>query len=108
LSWQFGLAGASAAVLLASAATLAIDLRYVVRRVTPIPAWHFAGAPLLAATCIAALLLATRELSFPVRVLIAVGSWAGAVAIFRVLPRDELRFMLQLVRPTRDRSPGGS
>ena len=108
LSWKFGLPGASAAVLTAAAATLAMDLVYVVRRVARIPFWHFAGAPLLATSCIAVLLLSTSELSLPIRMLIAVGSWVGAVAIFRVLPRDELRFMLQLVMPTRNRSPGGS
>jgi O-antigen/teichoic acid export membrane protein len=105
LSAQFGLQGASAAVLAASAVTVAIDLRYVVRRVTRIPVWHFAGAPLLAALCVAVLMLATDRLSFPLRMLIAIGSWAGAVAIFRVLPREELRFMWRLVTPARGKTP---
>jgi O-antigen/teichoic acid export membrane protein len=108
LSWIFGLAGAAAAVLFASATTLAIDLRYVVRRVTHIPVWRFAGAPLLAALCAAVLRFASDGLPLLLRALIAVGAWVGAVASFRIFPRDELRFMWQLVAATRSKRSKGS
>lgn len=106
LSWRFGLAGGAAAVLIAAAMTLAIDLRYVASRATRFPLWHFAGAPLLAASCVAALMFATDHLSLLLRALIAIGSWAAAVASFRVLPREELRFMWQLVNSSRGKVPG--
>ncbi len=101
LSWFIGLPGASLAVLLASAATLAIDLRYVVTRVARFRIWHFAGAPVLAALCVAVLIIATDALPLMFRALAAIGSWAVAVALFRLLPREELQFMRRLVTPSR-------
>lgn len=97
LSGDFDLPGASAAVLLASAATLAIDLKYVARRVTPIPIWRSAGAPLLAALCVAAIMFATDGVPTSLRALIAIGSWAGVVAIFGVLPWSELAFVVRVL-----------
>lgn len=106
LSQLVGLQGASIAVLLAAAATLAMDLRHVVARLTPFGAWHFAGAPLAASACVAVLILATGRLGLPLQALIALGSWCAAVALFRVLPLEELRFMRRLVTSARGGSAG--
>ncbi len=99
LSRILGLPGAALAVLLSSAMIMAIDLRYLVRNVIAIPVWHFAIAPLIAAFSVACLMLAADHVSFAPRALVAVGSWAVAVALFRVLPRDELSFIWWLFRP---------
>lgn len=107
LSRFFGLQGAAMAVLLASASMLAFDLRHVVGCVARIETWHLIWAPLLAASSVALFMLVTSHLSFPLRALVAVGSWAAAVAVFRVLPREELRFMRHLVNPSRDGEAGG-
>jgi PST family polysaccharide transporter len=106
LSRLIGLQGASIAVLCASAATLAMDLRHVRARLTPFAGWHFAGAPLAAALCVAVLILATDGLAFPLHALLAIGSWGAAVALFRVLPREELQFMRRLVVPSRGGTGG--
>jgi O-antigen/teichoic acid export membrane protein len=101
LSRTLGLPGAALAVLLSSAMTMAIDLGYLVRNVIAIPVWHFAIAPLMTAVSVACLMLAVDHVSFALRALVAVGSWAVAVALFRVLPRDELSFIWRLVMPAR-------
>jgi PST family polysaccharide transporter len=104
LSLTFGLPGAALAVLLASAMTMAIDLRHVVHNVTAIPVWRFVAAPLAAAVLVACAMLAADHASVGYRVLAAVGSWTLAVALFRVLPREELRFMWRLVTPSRGKA----
>jgi len=106
LSWALGIPGAAAAVMLAAAVALGLDLRYVASRVNGIAVWHFAGAPLAAAICVAVLMISTGRLSLPIRALLAIGSWGAVVALFRVLPRDELRFMLRLVSSPRGRTDG--
>lgn len=106
LSWPFGLGGAAIAVLLAALAGLAIDLRHVVRHVTQFAVWRFAGAPLAVAACVATLTLAADRLPLSLRVLVAIGSWAGAVSVFRVLPAADLRFIWRLAVPRKDRAAG--
>jgi PST family polysaccharide transporter len=108
LSPLIGLQGASIAVVIAAAATLAMDLRHVVARLTPFGAWHFAGAPLAAALCVAVLILVTDGLPLPLHALLAIGSWAVAVALFRVLPREELQFIRRLVVSARGGRGGKS
>jgi len=101
MSWHAGLLGAAMAVVLAAAVTLAIDLRFVVLRVTRFRVWSFAGAPLVAVSCIAVVTLATDQVILPTHALIAAGSWIGVMALFRVIPRWEFRFMLRLAVPNR-------
>ena len=108
MSLTLGLPGAALAVLLSSAISVVIDLRYVVRNVAAIPVWHFAVAPLIVALSVACLMLATDHAPFAIRALVAVGSWAVAVALFRVFPRDELKFIWRLVVPARARVAGDS
>ena len=97
LSAALGLPGVALALLLSSALTLALDLRYVVRNVTAIPIRRFAVGPLAAAFFVASLMLVVDHVSFALRLLVAIGSWGAAMVLFRVLPREELRFMIQLV-----------
>jgi O-antigen/teichoic acid export membrane protein len=101
LSQAAGLVGAALAVLLSSAMTTAIDLRTLTRKVEPIPIWHFAIAPLVASLLVASVMIALDHASLALRAAAAVGSWAVGVALFRVLPRDELDFIGRLAVPTR-------
>ncbi len=100
-----GLAGAALAVLLGSLLTLALDLRFVVRKVTPIPIWRFAVAPLAAAAVIGTVMLFLDHKPIAIRLAAAVGTWTLTMALFRVLPRQELRFMMQLLKRGRERQP---
>jgi O-antigen/teichoic acid export membrane protein len=108
LSQMLGLAGAALAVLLSAALTVALDLRHLVRNVIAIPIFHFALAPMAAALSVACLMFATSHVSFAIRATLAVGSWAVAMALFRVLPRDELNFIWRVVMPARARAAGDS
>lgn len=101
LSWQFGLQGAGFAVILAATAVLSLDLRYVTRNVSRFPTWIFVGAPLAAIACVATLTLATDRLALPMHAVVALGGWAAAVAVFRFLPMEDLRFMWRLITPSR-------
>lgn len=107
LSRQFGLPGAAAAVMLASAALVAVDARYVAGRVARVPVWHFVAAPLLVALSVAAVMFATAGLGFAVRIAAAAASWAAAVVVFRAVPRDELRFMWRLLSSSKGKSAAG-
>ena len=97
LAYVLGLEGAALAVLLSSALTLILDLRFVVRNVVAIPVGRFATGPLAAACLVAVMILAVHDQPFVVRVLVAICSWGVATAVFRLLPREEIRFMRQLV-----------
>lgn len=108
LSRSWGLAGAALAVLLSSLATMAIDLRYLYRNVVAIRIWHFAAAPMFASLAVAAILFGLAEANTALRALAAIGTWAVAMALFRVLPRQELEFIRRLVAPTRPRPAGDS
>jgi len=99
-----GLAGAAVAVLLACAVTLALDLHFVSKNVTAVPVRRFAVAPLAVAVIVACSMLVADHISFALRLLIAIGSWCVAMALFRVLPREELRFILHLAMPGRARA----
>ena len=97
LGYALGLPGAALSVLLSSALMLLIDLRFVVKSVTSIPLGQFAFAPLAAAALVAGVMLFVHDQPFALRVLVVLGSWVVAMALFRLLPREELRFMMRLV-----------
>jgi O-antigen/teichoic acid export membrane protein len=101
LSAWWGLPGAALGVLLSSVATLSIDLRYVVRQLVTIRVWHFAVAPLIATLAVAVVLFALSEAGVAMRAGAAIGTWAVAMASFRLLPRQELEFIRRLVGPAR-------
>jgi len=106
LSLTHGVPGAALGVLLSSAVAVAMDLDYVNRRVAALALGRFAIAPIAASALVACALYAANGTALWVRVLVALGSWAVAMALFRILPREELRFMRQLARiPGRKRKP---
>jgi O-antigen/teichoic acid export membrane protein len=104
----FGLQGAACAVLVSALLTLVLDLHFVVRNVAPISVRHFAVAPLAAATVVGATMLFVDQQPFAIRLIAAIGTWALAMALFRVLPRAELRFMWQILRMRRGESAKAS
>lgn len=99
------LPGVALAVLLSAALALALDLRFVGKDLTSILRRRFVAAPLAAAGLVAGLMLAADDASFAIRALVAIGGWGAAMLLFRVLPREELRFMMQLVRAGRTKRP---
>jgi O-antigen/teichoic acid export membrane protein len=101
LTAAYGLEGAAVAALLSALLTLALDLRYVVRNVAPIAIRRFAVAPLASVAIVGAAMLAANGQPLSIRLGVAVGGWAIAMALFRVVPMDELRFMKRLVTPRR-------
>ena len=103
-----GLEGAAVAVLLSMLLTLGLNLRFVARSVAPIPIWHFAAAPLVSTAVIAATMLFLESEPFAIRVAAAVGIWILTMAIFRLLPRQELRFMMRLLKLGRGGQPQAS
>jgi O-antigen/teichoic acid export membrane protein len=106
LSLTLGVPGAALAVLLCSAVAAAMDLGYVNKRIAPIELNRCAFAPFAASALVACALYAANGTALWVRVLVTLGSWALALALFRILPREELRFMRQLARlPGRKRKP---
>lgn len=92
-----GLAGVSVAVLLASALPLALDLGFVVKNVASIQVRRFVTGPLVAGSVVACMMFAARNLAFPLQALVAAGGWGVTIGLFRLLPHEELRFMMQLV-----------
>jgi O-antigen/teichoic acid export membrane protein len=98
LSLALGVPGAALAVLLTSAAAVAIDLRVVHRQVTPIDLRRFVIGPVAASLLVACALYVAHDMPLWVRLTAALGSWGVASALFRTLPREELRFMRQLAR----------
>ena len=96
-----GLPGAALAIVLSSALTLALDLRYVVTKVTDFPSRGFAVAPLAAAAVVALALQIVGDQPFIIRVLVAAAGWVATVASFRLLSTEELRFMKHLALPGR-------
>jgi O-antigen/teichoic acid export membrane protein len=103
-----GLPGAAIAVLLSSAIALAFDLTRVVRRLTAFPVARFAVCPLAAAALIALALHFAGGESFLVRLAVAILGWAAALAIFRLLPPEELRFIRHLAMPGRAKQNGST
>ncbi len=101
LSPALGVPGAALAVLSASAVALVIDLHFVRRGVMPFELRRFVLAPFGAAALVACSLYAANTMSLSARILVGLGSWAAAVALFRILPREELRFMRRIARPSR-------
>ena len=96
LAIYMDLPGVALGVLLSAALTLALDLRVVVKYVVAFPVGRFAVGPMAAAGLVAGVMLATHDLSFMVRAMALAGSWALALVLFQLLPREELRFMRQL------------
>lgn len=105
LSRTLGVPGAALAVLLASAIAVAVDLRFVHRQVTPIELRRFVLAPFGASLLVACALYAAGDLPLWVRLLAAIASWSLALAVFRILPREEMRFMRNLARLPGRRKP---
>lgn len=101
LSLVLGVPGAALAVLLTSAAAVAIDLRFVHRQVTPIEMRRFVVSPIAGSLLVGCALYAASGMPLWARLAVALGSWAIALLMFQILPRDELRFMRQLARVPR-------
>jgi O-antigen/teichoic acid export membrane protein len=108
LSLALGLPGAALGVLVSSAIAVAIDLGYVRRRVNSFALRHFALAPFAAASLVACAMFTASGTSLAIRVSVALGTWAVAMAAFRILPREELQFMWQLAGPSRKKAAGNS
>ena len=90
------LTGIALAVLLASAVTLFIDLRYLVKHVAAIPVRRFVVGPLAATAVVATAMFVADGHGFGMRVLVAVLAWVVVTLLFGLLPRDELKFMARL------------
>lgn len=103
LGYLLDLSGVALAVLLASALTLALDLRFVVRHVTAIPVRRFAAGPLAAGCLVAGVMLALHDQPFVVRLIAAIGTWGAAAVVFRLLPREEVHFIRRLAALPRAR-----
>jgi O-antigen/teichoic acid export membrane protein len=101
LGSPLGMTGAAIAILLASALVLTSNLRFVLRNVTTFPIGRFAFAPLITAVIAAIAIQLVSEQSPTIRILVAATCWGGALGIFRLLPRDELLFIKNLVLPGR-------
>lgn len=106
LTAALGLPGAALAALLSATLTLALDLRYVVSNVAEISVVRFVVVPLAAAALVAASLLVIHDASFILRLAVAVGAWTVAMALFRVFPREELRFMVEIIAAKRAKQAG--
>ncbi len=107
LSPMLGITGAALAVLTASAIAVAIDLGYVRRYVQAFELRRFAFAPFAAALAVACAMFAASGTSLAIRALVALASWTIAMAVFRILPREELHFMRRLARPSRRKADEG-
>jgi len=107
LSPVLGVSGAALAVLGSSAIAVAVDLRYVHRRVTPLELRRFVFGPFIAAALVACATFAASWTPLWMRVLTALGSWVIATALFRIFPQEEMRFMWQLVRKSSRKSAAG-
>jgi peptidoglycan biosynthesis protein MviN/MurJ (putative lipid II flippase) len=106
LSLALGVPGAALGVLLSSAVAVAMDLGYVNKRLAALALGRFAFAPIAASALVACALYVANGTALWMRAAVALGGWAVAVAAFRILPREELRFMRQLARlPGRKRTP---
>lgn len=92
-----GLTGVALAVLLSSALTLLLNLRYVVKNVSAIPIVKFAVAPLTAAVLVAGMMFVVHDRTFVVRLLVSIVAWGVAMSVFRLLPREEFGFMRRVV-----------
>ena len=103
-----GLPGAALAILLSSALTVALDLRYVATKVTDFPVVRFAAAPLTAAAVVALALQFVGSQPFIIRVLVATAGWIATIASFRLLPREELEFMMHIALPGRAKQTDAS
>jgi hypothetical protein len=85
------------AVLLASAIVLVLNLNFVVRRIAAFPIARFALAPIAAVSLVATALHAAAGLQFAAQVLVVAAGWAFAIVAFRLMPRDEARFIRELI-----------
>jgi hypothetical protein len=87
------LIGAAAAVFLAAAVTLALDLRFVVREVLTIDVATFVLKPLAGAILVGSVLLLLEGASLLLQ--LTAGALVCAVAVWalRLLPKDEREFL---------------
>ena len=97
LTSVMGLRGAALAVLLSSATTLALDLRFLAGHASGVPVRRYVGRPLAIAFAVACAMFLTNDTSLVIRVAIALGTWCAGMALFRVISRNELQFMVKLV-----------
>lgn len=93
-----GLPGVALAVLLGSAVALALDLRFVTLRITPFSIGRFVLAPLAAVALAAITLHAAGHLSLFVQAAVVAASWAVAIVMFRLIPKNEMSFIRDLIR----------
>ena len=98
LGYLYGLIGAAAGVLAASAVTLALDLRFVVREVLPIDALQFVVKPVVCALLAGVVLLLLDESPLWLRLVAGVLTFGIAAIIARVLPKAERIFLRDAVR----------
>lgn len=94
----YGLIGAAAAVLAASAVTLALDLRFVSRDVLPINALQFVVKPVACALLTGGVLLLLDGSPLWLRFSAGVLTFALAAIIARLLPKAEREFLRDAVR----------
>jgi PST family polysaccharide transporter len=89
----YGLIGAAAAVFLAAAVTLSLDLRFVVREVLTIDVATFVLKPLAGAILVGSVLLLLEGASLLLQ--LTAGALVCAVAVWalRLLPKDEREFL---------------
>lgn len=96
LASVLGLPGVALAVLLSSALTLLLGLRFLARNVGSIAIGQFALAPLAAAGMVGGMMMLVQGQPVLIRLLMAVGAWGVALKLFRVVPPEEFRFICQL------------
>ena len=97
LTSVMGLRGAALAVLLSSATTLALDLRFLAGHASGVPVRRYVGRPLAIAFAVACAMFLTNDTSLVIRVAVALGTWCVGMVLFRVISRNELQFMVKLV-----------
>jgi O-antigen/teichoic acid export membrane protein len=98
LGHRFGLIGAAAAVLTASAATLAMDLRFVAREVLPIDALRFVVKPIACALLAGGVLLLLNGAPLFLRLGAGLLTFALAAVVTRLVPKSERAFLNEAVR----------
>jgi len=94
----YGLIGAAAAVLTASAVTLALDLRFVAREVLPIEAMRFVVKPVACALLAGGVLLLLNGAPLYLRLGAGVLTFTIAAIISRLLPKTERIFLRDALR----------
>ena len=89
----FGLQGAAAAVLVAAAVTLALDLHFTIRRVLTFEVGRFVFVPIACGAALACVLLALDGAATLVRLAAALAVFLLFVVAFRLIPAREWGFL---------------